>query len=298
MNINDLPIDCLILVFQKFSLQHRILLRSVCSHWNGIIEQQICQLKRSLKLFGCSKNVKTYCLQLICENSKENEYLKLNKAASKTDDLILINSNIETFNFLARLFPQLEHLVIHFDADSPFKQLPHFLALCPNLVSLSLCGSVPCNTIDFVAKLSQAINSLTKLKRLDLLSNNLFLGDIKSSLPIEMPNVLPQLEHISLLEFQGDLCGTLKQLSANCKSLRLDSIPSLVEQLPKEILPNSKLTSTITHLRISLDKLENAKEILTFICDNFKQLEYLDFQCCPLFNRGMVNIYLKWKYNL
>jgi len=230
---------------------------------------------------------------LICDNSNQ-ECLQIHNIP-RDDELFvcetLDDSLLEEFyRFLTRLFPQLEHLVVNYDFSHPFSNLPLLLAQCRGLLSLSLTGHVFHHEIYLISHLLQAINSLPALKSLNLLAANLFITeDLKSHFPIEMHKTLYQLEHLSLSGYKGNLLQVLSQLGPNLRSLRLDLIPDIESEFVQTITHNIQLTQNVTHLRISLEKLQvNHRELLYFICDNFQQLKFLDFQSCPLMNFGMV----------
>ena len=301
MNINNLPIDCLILIFQKFSLQSQINLREVCCKWKEVIEQ-ICQQKYSLKLFGRSKNITDFALTTICDNYRHNDILKL-KPLGIDDDLIVDSyiycDDLQIYQFFTRIFAKIKQLSVHFCWDSPFSNLDLFLRNCHSLTSLTLCGAIDYSHSNFTARLCEALNLLPSLKRLDLNVIDLFLlEDRETSQKIEMPKVMSQLKHFSICNYKGDLVSVLKQLNAeNCKLLRLD-LPrdyDAVELMENIIKYCSHLVKNLTHFRLSLPDLGQANKAIGMVCGHFKALKSLDFQCCSFINFEMV-IYKNFKY--
>ena len=178
-NINELLVDdCLMRILEHLSLQELLKNRSVCKHWQALIESQILSRKRTLKLFGGTHAINEYCRNVASFESSEVKQFVLRPAGS--DDEIIIGAkwfNEEFSHLLLRLFPKIEGLVVFFDWDSPFKNGIATLIANYKLLSLSLLGNIKYDPLadGFLYHLCQAINrSADSLTRLDLLCVNMF----------------------------------------------------------------------------------------------------------------------------
>lgn len=315
MNINDLPVDCLVLILSKFSLQKSISsLRAVCKLWSTTIETVLCRKRRSLKLFGRLKNITDSCLTSLVDNCSENEPYKLSPKVGVDDDLtidsyIYCDDAQEMNSFLGRLFSNnVQTLSVHFCWDAPFSGLPLLLqnsSLKNNLTTLTLSGAIDRYPhCVFTDSLCEAINQLPFLLRLDLLVVDLFLLDNSNihkndqepqpiSAEIEMPQVLSRLEHFSLCNYKGDLISVVEQLSSkHLKSLRLDLPRDLdpVELLEELVEVCPDILEHLTNFRLSLPDLREVNDVVRLISSSCKRLTSLDLQCCSFVNFEMVKI--------
>ncbi|KAH9403410.1 hypothetical protein TYRP_015299 [Tyrophagus putrescentiae] len=267
LNINHLPVDCLLLIFSKFTLQEQITcLRTICQHWKTTIEKVLCRKRHSLKLFGRLKNITDHCLTTLVDNTFSDQLYKLSTEIGNFDDDFIIDSyiycdDLEMYDFLGRLFgASVTTLSVHLCWDAPFTGLPIFLqSIHHQLTTLTISGAIDYPHNNFTTSLCKTIEKLPLLIRLDLLVIDLFLLDSKKStnstetdIPaassiIELPVTLPRLEHFALCNYKGDLVDVLLQLTpSRCHSLRLDLprdydpvelVEDLVEECP-ELLEN------------------------------------------------------------
>lgn len=276
MNINDLPNDCFILIMRRFELSHLIRLRSICTHWQTMIESMLL-LKRSLKLFSCHSDIEQYCNRLIFTNDDGDNVNKLIPIRNVGfDDDLILESRFFDFQFcdlLSTLFASIEHLVIYIGKPDVnlWRRVPYLLKLWPDLRSLSLHGCS--EQLGITNRLSLAIDSLFSLTNLDLSLH--YTEETEEAVPLNLPQVLSQLEQLSLslYKYKGDISPMVERLSSNCHKLNLEwehlSITKFTELFTHV---NPSLVDKITHLTLRCVK---GNDYITFVCRHFVSLQYL-----------------------
>lgn len=315
LNINHLPVDCLLQIFSKFNLQEQITnLRAVCRHWKCTVETVLCRKRRSLKLFGRLKNVTDFSLTTLVDNTFSDQVYKLSPEIGSLDDDLIVDSyiycdDLEIYDFLGRLFStSLQTLSVHLCWDAPFTRLPLLLLQCAHqLTTLTLSGAIDYPHGGFTTQLCKTIDKLPLLVRLDLLVIDLFLLDNNkkgsnskvsedipaASMEVELPETLARLEHFALCNYKGDLVDVVLQLTPKlCHTLRLDLprdydpvelLEALIEECP-ELLEN------LLHFRLSLPDLKDVNEVIRLLTGACRHLQSLDLQCCSFVNFEMVKL--------
>lgn len=275
MNINSLTNDCLILILKHFQLHELIGLREVCPHWKYVIES-LFLLKRSLKLFGESADIKEYANKLHFLNLKNTNFLQLKNTG--LDDDIILQPKLFTFGYcdeLAELFAKVEHLVVFIGKSDSilWNRIPYLMKLFPDLCSLSVHGL---EQGGLSSRIFMAIDAMFSLTSLDIsLHYSAQPKKVAHSVPFDMPELLPQLEQLSLslYKYRGNIQAIIEQLGDKCKRLSLEW-----EQMTFEMFQcaftevNPHLADNLTHLTLRCVK---GIDYLPFICANFGHLQYL-----------------------
>lgn len=279
MNINDILVsDCLSHILKNISLQELVRLRLVCSYWKTLIEKDIFPRKHSLKLFGSKSAIIDYCRNIVTFDDEDINYLRFDPIESH--ELII---DVKWFNekfcrFISKLFPNIERLIIWFDRDSPFKDLPTLLEQYDSLKSLILLGNITYDPMKdfFLLRMCQAINRMSPtLKHLDLLSVNLFRTEPAiQTLINRMRDVIPCLAvfGLRLFGYQGDISPLINQLSSKCHKLRLESLRFFdSETLFNVFAGNPNICTNLSHLRLS----GTERRFVQLVCNQFKSLHFL-----------------------
>ena len=137
MNIINLNEDAQILLFQKFTLQEQMRLRAVCTSWNQTITK-MCRPKKSLKLFGPSRDADFYKTFVNRFNLFSDPDFELTNLLDSS--LIIYGQHRASSHFLARLFPNVERLLLYTDSNWIQIDLSYLLSSCwqKTLKSLTL----------------------------------------------------------------------------------------------------------------------------------------------------------------
>lgn len=249
------------MIIGKLTLQKRLQLRQVSSHWLELI-QNACLGITSLKLFGTPQNVESYLKSLDNIHPSDLNYWKL-KNAGQDDDLLIKakHFNKKACDLLARLFVNVKHLIVHFRGEL-WEQVPYLLKKFKKISSLSLHGTLPYDDLNDDEwedsdngdvdtdeekcrnQILTVVNSMSKLNRLDLLADGLFsikeiyFGRREAGFEYResssISNVLPKLERFSLDASSGGyeernsptyLPVEIEKLSKKCTHLYLRNIP-------------------------------------------------------------------------
>lgn len=255
--INTINTDCLLLIFDHFSLNEQINLRSICKNWKQVIEKSF-KLKNRLLLFPHQKSINEF---KCCSQFDNHQNEKINN--------FIIGQNCQIIKVL---FPFVIHLTVWFDYKNNYADLPDYLnqkLKIKTFESLSLCGYFKPNA-QLCTKILKSINQLVKLKQLDLKAKNLFTSENYHLLPIRLnPQIIACLETFSYADYFGDL----KICAINFKKLKNLSLEheNVVAQLPEMINANRNLTKTVTHLYLKpkisemlVGKFTNLKVCKTF----------------------------------
>lgn len=286
-------------IFEHFlnfiPLQNQVNLRGVSSKWNNFLSNFFLK-KESLKLFTSADEIELYINGLYRGNNDNDAYFKLTAAGEKSDDLIIKPKywNEKSFNYLKSIFPNIKHLLIYISADKTVSnQLYHLISSYFHLESLSICGKF--NLVPDLPKkkIFDLLNTeMHLLKRLDLRASDVSLPEKeykyfpgKYQLFYVSPLLLAKLEHFSLVPcFQYYIPEVIAPLGNHLKTLRLERIAFTeltLEHLNLSfMLLNPSLLNTVTDLTLSAVGSEGDQhsfEIFQFICNNFKQLERLQF---------------------
>lgn len=283
VHINQLPDDCLVSIFEKrFSLQAMVTeLRPICTRWKNVIEFSICQPKKSLKLFSSKNDIRQYCQKLIDLNLYADEKFKLRNICHYDHDFVLhsfwrLDSNLDSFQSMATLFPNVNHLVLGF-WHIPFcfqEKFCHFIRNWPNLSHLSLFTSL--SKLSFqndsaINTLYQTINSLNCLTHLDLLGDAFMEG---TAISTGLDQMLSRLRHFAIVNYNYDLIeNVIDRLSEGLHSLRLDDFKITVETLQRFLKNHPQWSTSLTELRLSKVKDWN---VVNFVCEHFSMLKRLE----------------------
>ncbi|KAI2795957.1 hypothetical protein BLOT_016230 [Blomia tropicalis] len=269
MHLDDLDNDCLILVFNQFTLQQLISLRIVCRRWETVVAL-ICRGRRSLHLFSSIEDGSLY-RQFVKHYDDETKFVI--DIVGNGGNLLILDNTIdrpeESSYILPKLFPNVRKLVCRCRVD-----LVLLLQSWPQLEYLCLYMLANGNGDDEREKLVWThINSLKCLK-----SFHLFMyrcGTID-----DMP-VLGRLEQFSLSYYFGDIVSVLTKLGPGIRRLYLDYIPCNLDQLKQLIEIQPRLADGLTHLtvvniRSNQSTIEDRKQFLRLICMNFIHITHLD----------------------
>lgn len=283
MNILSLPEDATILLFRQFSLQEQIRLRLVCTSWNSVITR-LCSVKRTLKLFGPSRDADFYQTYVNRFNLFDDDDFSIAQLADNS--LVLYGKVKKSTRALAKLFPELEKLLIYTDSNQLVIDLEWLLGeWSKTLHSLALFRMECYVKLEEADTLWFQIASIPNLRRLHLFEIYQF----------QVPNyqmVLPafnQLTTFSLGDYRSsDIVPVLAKLGPGLQHLRLGPrIPCSLEQLLKLMRFNPKLASNLTKLSLSYiqpnrsttaGSVANAKQLISCICAHFRALKYLDIK--------------------
>lgn len=256
-HINSINIDCLLLIFNFFSLNEQAYLRSICKKWKQIIEEALSP-KKQLQIFPNQQSVdefNTHCS------------LYLNDHQNKKSKNIIIGQNCQVVDVI---FPAVTHLRVWFDYTNNYADLPDYLSQkskTKTLEGISLCGYFKPNA-QLCNRILKSINGLENLKRLDLKAKNLFTAENYRSLPIAISTeVIARLEHFSYADYFGDL----KTIAVHFKKLRYLALEheNIVTQLPDMIAANPNLTTTVMYLYLS-PSIGSKKQIIVSKFANLK----------------------------
>ena len=285
MNINELNNDCLIYIFEQLydgNFSTWIRQRLICKRWRDIIEHNILNRKKSLKLFKQFSEIKYYYYEIERENAIETDCFKIKPSFNCQFDIVisykgaLLSYEIE--NFLIRLFPLLEELVVYQNGNFMYYLHP-FLNQTNHLTSLSLGGEsdYPENRFPdciIVQEFLNVVYGLPQLKKLNIMD----VGLVEQLTEEGMRRICPQLSQLSLgiINFKPFF---LTSLTSNCTYLRLDILDdyfNVMKFLKENELPQ---LNRLNKLRISSLYIEsqNLTAFLNVICEKFLNLEYLDF---------------------
>lgn len=260
--LND---DCLIQVFNQFTLQQLLCLRIVCQRWKSVIEC-LCLKKGSLQLFSTIDDARMNWE--FAKQYNSNSFV-VNKFGNGGNQLFLgINSANEEQQIilLKALFPNVKKLVFRSRVNVVplLESWPHLTYLCLYML----------NDHETEKKTCHLINQMCNLKSLHLF--------MYRQRPTEsMSNVLSRLEHFSLIYYFGDIIPVLSELGSPIRRLYLDYIPCNLEKLSQFLQLCPQITSQLTHLtlaniRSSQSSLEDRKYFFKLICNNFTSLTHLD----------------------
>ncbi|KAJ6225616.1 hypothetical protein RDWZM_004161 [Blomia tropicalis] len=286
MNINELNDDCLIYIFEQLYCDELICQRVVCKRWRDTIEHKILNRKKSLKLFEQFFEIEDYYEEIECENAIETDCFKIEPNFSCQFDIVISDEealdSTEIKNFLIRLFPLLEELVVY-QKDTLMYYLHPFLIQTNHLTSLTLCGEIEDLEDSFpdsfiVPELLNVIYGLPQLKKLNILDLEL----TKKLTEEGMRRICPQLSQLSLAieKFKPFF---LRSLTSNCTYLRLDIANdtfNILKFLKENELPQ---LNRLSKLRIALSTNQYRTGFLNVICKKFIHLEYLDFSHCKMY---------------
>lgn len=114
MNILSLPEDVTILLLSQFSLQEQIRFRVVCTSWNCVVTR-LCSTKKALKLFGPSRDADFYQTYVNRYNLYDDEDFSIVQLANSS--LVLYGKDKKATRVLAKLFPNLEKVLIYTDSN-------------------------------------------------------------------------------------------------------------------------------------------------------------------------------------
>jgi len=162
----------------------------------------------------------------------------------------------------------VRQLVVHLNKNA-FILLPVLLEKWPHLISLSIFGDIP-DDLDFQQDLCQVINAQSQLKRLEFFNELIFASDNVFHLAFPMPDVMAQLEVLSLIGCAGNILDILVLLGSCLKELTLDRIS--LEQL--QALFDVKPNFADNLICLSVDDLDEGS--LYFICAHFGSLQSLE----------------------
>ena len=302
MNINNLPLYCLESIFDQFSLQELISMRSVCVEWLNVINN-ICTKKRSLILCESMWYIINYekiihFYTSIINFKKDNEHIFYKKK-----DFLVNPSKMECLNydtkickpdhFYSDLFPKLSRLIICSEKHSKFKiDLSIFLQQWShNLTSLTLIGShICCLSVSILPKLWDSINSLSSLTELHLLK----IGTFPKRLP-----VLSQLERFTLVidpeKRDHNIMHELSKYNSKLRFLTFNGLANF-NFVPFFFDIDAHLKNNLTHLNIGYiiysktryidhndEEITNHRniylkkeKILQLICTTFVNLNHLN----------------------
>lgn len=276
--IHSLPNEILVKILEQLHLQQQIRLRVVCTRWFWLVKDSFRRRRRSLKLFGSLDDLEEYCENVTLISSPNDlDYWKLRDSVNESDDLIIKTKRFDEkcCEALIGLFPQMHHLIVCISDNRLFAQLPRLLShWSDGLVSLSLCGWFNPNTKQsesIYKKICTAIDSMSSLKRLDLLYDNfLYFYQLIND---QFMNVFPRLTQLSFnCSVQENLLDNIwltgrvfTRLSDQCTTLYLESM----KYFSYESIP-----STVTHL--TLHNYLRSK-FSRFVL-NFEHLQYLSVE--------------------
>ena len=276
MNINELNDDCLIYIFEQlYGGDFSILIRQrlICKRWRDIIEHNILNRKKTLKLFSYADDVHEYYEKIAYENAIETDCFKIDPNFSGRLDITISEDlhSTEKENFLIRLFPLLEELIVYQQGYLIFHLLHPFLIQTNHLTSLTLCGDVDEDSA-IVPKLLDVIYGLSHLKELNILNAAL----TKLLTQEGMRRISPQLSQLSL-EIKTFKPFFLGSLTSNCTYLRLD-IAGDFDNIFHFLIENDlSHLNHLSKLRIATYDHQYRTKLFDVICEKFHNLEYLDF---------------------
>lgn len=266
MMINEyLNDDCLIQVFNQFTLQQLLCLRVVCQRWKSIIEL-LCQKKSSLQLFSTLDDARMNWEFAKKYNSSTFVVSKFGNGGNQIFFGLNTAHEEQQISLLKALFPNVKKLVFRakLNVVPLLESWPHLTYLCLYML----------NDHETEKKTCYLINQMFNLKSL-----HLFMYRQRPSESIS--NVLSQLEHFSLSYYFGDIINVLGQLGSPIRRLYLDYIPCNLDQLSQFLQLCPQITSQLTHLtlaniRSSQSSLQDRKYFFKLICNNFTSLTHLD----------------------
>lgn len=280
MHINSLPSDCLLLFLNHFSIQEQIPLRLVCQHWKATIESLLAR-KKSLKLFGSLKNVRSYISDCIANGLQDDTDHRL-KPSGADDDLIINVAYFDTefCHLLFRLFPNIEKLLLCYGIVYPFHHVPYLLQHWQQLTTLSLCGRIYPADEGTVKNICRSIaTNCPNLKCLHLLAGY-FFESINSIHDLQLDSTLSRLSHLSLNAFPGDLVQILEQLESDCQHLYLNYIDFSSDQVNWLTSSSLSLKPLISTLQISGLHVHHTNVFANFLAVNFSELNCLKINFC------------------
>lgn len=232
MQILNLNVDCLLLIFSHLSINEHVRLRVVCKQWKNCIEKEIFKRKRTLQVFPNQRSIIEYSLKNF-------------QFSNKKQTIIAQNCYI-----IQKLFPNLVYLQIYFAYQHTYLDLHQFLPkLFQTLQTLYLTGHFKPN-LSLCLSICKSINQLKYLKSLHLQTKNFFTSENYKTISIQLnSSIISNLESFSFSDYFGDLTpffGDFQKL----KYLHLEH-ETIVSQLPEMFQHNPKIAKQITHLSIS-----------------------------------------------
>lgn len=274
--LND---DCLIQVFNQFTLQQLLCLRIVCQRWKSIIEL-LCQKKASLQLFS---TVEDGLANWEFAKKYSSDSFVVEKFGHGGNQLFLgLNSahGEQQVQLLKALFPNVKRLV--------FRCKQKVVPLLENWPLLEYLCLYMVNDQEADERTCSLLNAMFHLKSLHL---------YRERPTTSISNIiLSRLEHFSLSFYYGDITNVLGQLGTPLRQLYLDHIPCSLAQLRQLLQMCPQITSQLTHLtltniRSSESSLQDRKHFFKLICSHFTSLTHLDIT----FTRQVMWFYL-WMF--
>ena len=271
VHINQLPNECLTMIFKNFDLQKMILFRVICLRWQELIEA-ICKGKQSLKIL----KPPYLCLSPML-NQEIDGFLKSKQPLDCYLNVIRSNLDSQLCDFLVDLFPNIEHLVFHraLINHKTVKHLCDMFQKLTNLKSFYLFGGPDSKRSNGKSVCNIDKNVLQVIGQLHLL-RNLYLCTHKLESPL--PNkIVSQLDHL----FLGARCyaafvASLTQLKPAC-TVRIEMYPmydSLFKQLSNLVAKtNYQFLLKVTHL--TLHHISISLRDLRYITQHLINLQFI-----------------------
>lgn len=268
-NINDLPDDCLRLVFTKLTLQELIQLRSgtICIRWHLVIDH-ICSGVRTLKIHGSHQEVQQFNREMFEANAER--YCK-----SSHTNVLVLGKDLD-LRVLPSTFPELNNFMISRAEPGEDSQrilngmLRKWTSTLKTLAMFGFAKSSP----KLIGEMWNIISEMSHLSMLNL--GGLYREEIPENFPI-----LHQIKFMILVHYLPDLTPVLAQLKS-LHGLMLSWIYLSVPQLERALQLNPNLAKNLDFLNLGYifspngNREHNFRKLLSFICRKFEQLKHLN----------------------